>query len=118
MGNLYGLVPDTIRFFEEAGARYYNEAILVTPLGSTPVRTSSQFGGGRKLGKTHQQLLVFVVGDAKKAALRTPVEEVAVEQGGATFKADMTVELPATGEKIDPAKVENPTDPFGDGIPF
>jgi hypothetical protein len=112
MGNYVGLVPDTVRAFEVAGARFYNEAILVTPLGSTPVRTSSQFGGGRKLGKTHQQLLVFVKGDARKAAARNPVEEVAVEQGGATFKADATVELPATGEFIDPA------DPHGDGIPF
>ena len=111
-GNYVGLVPDTVMGFERAGMRYYNEAILVTPLGSAPVRTSSQFGKGRKLGKTHQQLLVFVKGDAKKAAAKAPVEEVTLEQGGALFKSDQTIELPSTGEKISPA------DPHGDGIPF
>jgi hypothetical protein len=120
LGHYVGLVPDTIYGFEKAGMRYYNEAILVTPLGSAPVRTSSQFGGGRKLGKTHQQLLVFVKGDAKKAAAKAPVEEVTLEQGGAVFKANQTIELPATGEKVEPEKdpITSPVDPHGDGIPF
>jgi 16S rRNA G966 N2-methylase RsmD len=120
LGNYVGLVPDTIYGFERAGMRFYNEAILVTPLGSAPVRTSSQFGKGRKLGKTHQQLLVFVKGDAKKAAAKAPVEEVSLEQGGAVFKADRTIELPSTGEKVEPEKepIVTPTDPYGDGIPF
>lgn len=62
-----GFVPDTIRAFEEAGALFYNEAILVTPLGSVPMRIGRQFKAGRKFGKTHQNVLVFVKGDPKKA---------------------------------------------------
>ena len=60
-----GLVPDTIRAFENAGARYYNEAILVTAVGSLPIRIGRQFIAGRKIGKTHQNVLVFFKGDPK-----------------------------------------------------
>lgn len=74
-GNYYGFVPDTIRAFEDAGARFYNEAILVTAVGSLPIRVGKQFESGRKFGKTHQNVLVFIKGDAKKAtAAIGPVE--------------------------------------------
>ena len=52
---------------EAAGARYYNEAILVTAVGSLPIRVGKQFRSGRKLGKTHQNVLVFCKGDPKRA---------------------------------------------------
>jgi len=67
-GNYYGFVPDTIRAFEEAGLRFYNEIILVTAAGSLPIRAGKQFEATRKVGKTHQNVLVFVKGDPKKAA--------------------------------------------------
>ena len=67
-GNYYGFVPDTIRHFEDAGMRYYNEAILITQVGSLPIRAGKAFTASRKLGKTHQNILIFVKGDPKKAA--------------------------------------------------
>lgn len=67
-GNYYNFVGDTIQAFIDAGLSYYNEAILITMVGSLPIRTSMQFSSGRKLGKTHQNILVFVKGDGKKAA--------------------------------------------------
>lgn len=67
-GNYYGFVPDTIAAFRAAGLELYNEAILVTAVGSLPIRAGKQFASGRKLGKTHQNVLVFVKGDGKKAA--------------------------------------------------
>lgn len=66
-GAYYGFVPDTIEAFRRAGLAYYNEAILVTAAGSLPIRAGKQFEATRKLGKTHQQVLVFVKGDAKRA---------------------------------------------------
>ena len=60
-------VGETVRAFELAGARYYNEAILVTPCGSASMRATRQFNGGRKLVKTHQNVLVFCKGDWKTA---------------------------------------------------
>ena len=63
-----GFVTDTIAAFEAAGARLYNEAILVTAVGSLPLRVGKQFDSTRKLGKTHQNVLVFCKGDPRKAA--------------------------------------------------
>jgi hypothetical protein len=57
-------VADTIkRFCTDVGLHLFNEAVLVTPLGSLPIRVSGFFGKGRKLGKAHQNLLVFYKGD-------------------------------------------------------
>jgi len=66
-GNYYGFVPDTITAFRAAGMAFYNEAILVTSVGSLPIRAARQFESTRKLGKSHQNVLVFVKGDARKA---------------------------------------------------
>lgn len=60
-------VSKTIAAFEAAGAPLYNEAILVTSVGSLPIRTAKQFRSGRKLGKTHQNVLVFVKGNPRQA---------------------------------------------------
>ena len=67
-GNYYDFVGDTIDAFKEAGLHYYNEAILVTSVGTLPIRAGKSFSASRKLGKTHQNVLVFVKGDGKKAA--------------------------------------------------
>lgn len=68
-GYYRNFVSDTIAAFESAGARLYNEAILVTAAGSLPIRAGKQFEASRKLGKTHQNVLVFCKGDPKKATL-------------------------------------------------
>lgn len=56
-------VSSTIAAFRAAGLGLYNEGILMTPTGSVPMRISGQFEKSRKLGKTHQQCLVFAKGD-------------------------------------------------------
>ena len=61
-------VSTTIRAFEECGARLYNEAILVTSVGSASMRVTKQFDASRKMAKTHQNVLVFCKGDPRKAA--------------------------------------------------
>jgi len=58
-GNYYNFVGDTVEAFRAAGLHYYNEAILVTAVGSLPIRAGRQFAASRKLGKTHQNVLVF-----------------------------------------------------------
>lgn len=62
--NLPGL---TVEAFEAAGARFYNDAILVTAVGSLPIRVGRQFTAARKLGRTHKNVLVFCKGDPRKA---------------------------------------------------
>jgi hypothetical protein len=59
---------ETISAFKAAGLDYYNEAILVTSVGSLSIRIKKQWEGARKLGKTHQQVLVFCKGDGAAAA--------------------------------------------------
>ena len=60
-------VSDTIAAFEAAGARLYNEGILVTSVGTACMRVTKQFNAGRKFAKTHQNILVFCKGDWRKA---------------------------------------------------
>lgn len=86
-GNYYGFVPDTIAAFREAGLVFYNETILVTAVGSLPIRTKKQFESGRKVGKTHQNVLTFLKGNAKKA----------VEAIGEVYVAEMAGEDEASG---------------------
>ena len=65
-GFYHDFVGDTVRCFAKAGMGFYNEAILVTAIGSLPVRVTRQFQSGRKLGKTHQNVLVFFKGDPSR----------------------------------------------------
>lgn len=58
----------TIKAFEMAGLHYYNEAILITVVGSAFLRTHKPFMASRKLAKMHQNVLVFVKGDPWIAA--------------------------------------------------
>ncbi len=67
-GIYYDFVGDTVRAFHTHGLHFYNDAILMTPTGSLPVRTGRQFMAGRKLGKAHQNILVFYKGDPKQIA--------------------------------------------------
>lgn len=69
-GMLRDLVGLTVRAMEDAGCRYYNDFIIVTPVGSLPIRVGRQFNSSRKMGRTHQYVLNFVKGDPKKATER------------------------------------------------
>ncbi len=75
-GSLYGLIPGTVEAARRAGLRYHNEAILVTMVGSLPLRVGKSFPTSRKLGRTHQTMLVFVKGDARAAATACGAVEV------------------------------------------
>lgn len=58
-GNFYGFVPDTIRVCQEAGLNYYNEMILMNPIASLGIRSTKYFVTSRKVGRHHQNVLVF-----------------------------------------------------------
>ena len=80
-GMYRNFVSDTIAAFQDAGAKLYNEAILVTAVGSLPIRVGKQFESGRKLGKTHQNVLVFVKGDPRRATQACGPVEIGDLQG-------------------------------------
>ena len=68
LGLYRNLSGEIIRLCAAGGLALYNDAILVTAVGSLPVRVSRAFNGGRKLGKTHQNVLVFYNGDPRRIA--------------------------------------------------
>ena len=57
-----GLVPDTINALTSAGFKYYNEIILVNSVGTVMLRVN-KYMHTRKVGKVHQNVLVFYKGD-------------------------------------------------------
>jgi len=73
---------DNIRCFLDLGLHYYNEAVLVTAVGSLPVRIGRQFAGYRKVGKTHQNILVFYKGnDPKRIKEEFGTMDISAEEG-------------------------------------
>jgi hypothetical protein len=79
-GAYYNFVGDTVQAFIDAGLKLYNEAILLTAIGSLPIRVGRQFSVSRKLGKTHQNVLVFIKGDPKVATAACGDVEVTVPE--------------------------------------
>jgi DNA modification methylase len=61
-GAYHNFLGDNISIFKRLGLHYYNEMVLVTAVGSLPIRVGRQFSIGRKIGKTHQNILVFYKG--------------------------------------------------------
>lgn len=64
-GCFIGLVPGTIAAMEEAGYQFYNEIILINTHGTLPQRAARFMNDSRKVGRTHQNVLVFIKGDPK-----------------------------------------------------
>ena len=80
----------TIEAFEAAGLRLYNEAILVTAVGSLPIRAGKQFATTRKLGKTHQQAYIFCKGDPREATEAIGEVEFGDIEPGASEAAELS----------------------------
>jgi DNA modification methylase len=65
-GGYIGLVNKTIESMEKAGYMYYNEIILLNNVGTLRFRVGNQMNSGRKIGRLHQNVLVFYKGNASK----------------------------------------------------
>ena len=70
-GNYRGFVNDNIHMFMDIGFKYYNEIILVTAVGTAPLRANRAMKH-RKVVKTHQNVLVFYKGDTKNIPHKYP----------------------------------------------
>lgn len=64
-GQYIGIVPHTINLMVAAGYKFWNEIILVNTLGTLPQRAGKSMQASRKVGRTHQNILVFYKGTAK-----------------------------------------------------
>jgi 1-aminocyclopropane-1-carboxylate deaminase/D-cysteine desulfhydrase-like pyridoxal-dependent ACC family enzyme len=72
-GGMCNFVGDTVKAFLDAGLVLYNEAILINPAGSGPMRANNQFAAPRKLVKSHQNVFVFWKGDPRDVKAHLPV---------------------------------------------
>lgn len=79
-GNYYNFVSDTIQAFLDAGLKYYNEMILVNMIGTLPMRAGKIFNNSRKIGKQHQNILVFYKGNTKNIKDFFPLLEISAIQ--------------------------------------
>ncbi len=69
-GLFRGLPGLTIDAFRDAGADLYNDAVMVTHVGSASMRVASHFNTSRKMPRVHQSVLWFVKGDPRVATAR------------------------------------------------
>lgn len=91
-GHLMDMRSLMVRAAGEAGLTFHNDAILVTSVGTAAVRAGRGFTSTRVLARTHQDVLVFLKGDRKRAAERSSdfetqasleaLDQVEVDHGG------------------------------------
>lgn len=60
-GSYRGFIPKVINWFQQAGLHYYNEIVLINSIGTLPFRINKAWAN-RKIGKMHQNILVFYKG--------------------------------------------------------
>lgn len=65
-------VSDTINAFVDCGVLLYNELILVNAIGNLQMRAGRYMKSGRKVGKMHQNVLVFYKGNPKNIKSNYP----------------------------------------------
>lgn len=64
-GAYYGLVADTIKQAQSVGFQLYNEIILYNETGNLAITSGDYMKKARKVGRQHQNVLVFYKGDTK-----------------------------------------------------
>ena len=73
-GAYYGLVADTIKQAQSVGFQLYNEIILYNETGNLAITSGDYLKKARKVGRQHQNILVFYKGDTK--AIRYKFKEL------------------------------------------
>jgi hypothetical protein len=71
-GFYYDFISDTKKIFIDCGVKLYNELILVEMVGNLQMRAGRYMKSGRKVGKMHQNVLVFYKGNPKKIKSNYP----------------------------------------------
>ena len=70
-GFYHGFISDTIQSFKDAGCKFYNDIILLNIIGRTAM-TCVKGMRNRKIGKVHQNVLVFYKGNPKNIKQNYP----------------------------------------------
>ena len=62
-GEYVGFIPKTYQIMKSLGFHYYNEIILLNNVGTLRLRVGNYMNAGRKIGRMHQNILVFYKGE-------------------------------------------------------
>jgi DNA modification methylase len=79
-GTIHHMLSDTLAAFKDAGCSPYNDAVLLTALGTAPARAGRMMSAASKLVPTHQNVLVvtkgksFTPADARAIGVRAKEE--------------------------------------------
>lgn len=92
-------VSYTIKAFEDAGMRLYNEGILVTSTGMVAVVVGRQFEATRKTGKVHQNVLIFADDRGELHTIQQDEPEE-TEKEVAAYIEEQKGKLPASYTKV------------------
>ncbi len=80
-GNYRRLLPKTVDWHIQAGYAYYQEAVLLNSVNTARLRAPRYFDSAHKLVSVHQNMLVFLKGDAKRAAAKVGNDYQTTEVG-------------------------------------
>lgn len=61
----YGFIADTTKIMQSIGFKFYNEIILYNQTGNLAITSGNYLDKARKVGRQHQNILVFYKGDTK-----------------------------------------------------
>ena len=64
-GEYYGFVADNIKICQDIGFKFYNEIILYNDTGNLAITSGNYLDKARKVGRQHQNVLVFYKGNTK-----------------------------------------------------
>jgi len=103
-GNYRNFIGDTVEICKRAGAQYYNEIVLITMLGSLPIRIRRQFEAARKVGNTHQKALIFFKSKGGKAELKDYLEDMSDTRHLTNMKQSILVFL--KGKPVKSGEIE------------
>ena len=88
-GEYYNFVGDTIQAFKDAGLMYYNELLLVNQVASKAMIARKGFSQSRKIGRHHQNIIVFAKGDPTK--VNDLYEDINVKKSIKQFNEQRTI---------------------------
>ena len=74
-GFIRDMRPVTHAAMADAGFKHYNDFVLLTSIGSLPLRVNGQFSKGRKAGSAHQYVLCYFRGNPE--SIRYDFDELA-----------------------------------------
>lgn len=99
-------IGDTIAACEKAGAKYYNEIVLITMAGTAAVRAKRVFSASRKVINTHQKALIFLKSGGDEKALCEYMDSFARDRIVTPMKESILVFLKGNGSHPNAGEIE------------